>query len=114
MNCFSYKEDYFILGVDAKFMVDYMANACCDYVQETDAYYLHNLLVLVTESGDPPEYKLYRVGPFFQPWWDGFEPKKEFKDDQYMGLNIKHLDAQRNVKATRVWVNLKDGFIETE
>jgi len=114
MNCFSYSGRMdFLHEAEAKFTVDYLNNACCDFVSGTDAYYMHNLLLLVTESGDPPEITLFKIGPFFQPYWDGFDPMKEDGNDNPFSLKIIHRGVSNESLTTKVTFSMESANFET-
>lgn len=65
-------DSYFLHEVDVIFVTDYNAHAG---IEGTDSDYVHNLYISVTRVGDPPDFKLYKAGPFYLPSFKGFKPK---------------------------------------
>ena len=67
-----YSESQYLHKIDAIFVTDYYSDGG---IAETDSDYMHYLYLSVTRAGDPPDFKLYKVGPFYEPSFKGFKPK---------------------------------------
>ena len=83
-----HSESYFLHEIDAIFVTDYYSDGG---IAETDSDYMHYLYLSVARTGDPPDFKLYKIGPFYKPSFKGFKPKigNDNLTDIY-GLEIEH------------------------